>query len=357
MPLDYTALLQSHQNEQRETIRNTKETSNWLLDSSEIPHSTNVHGFIETKLSPLELEITNSSVPELLRNLQIFKWKSRTVLLAFLHRAILAQQLVNPVAEFYIEESLKRADDLDKYYETHGKPIGELHGLPVSIKEEFDLLGQRTTLSLINQHDSEVSKQTSPNLEPLIQQGANIFLKTNVPIGAFNIVTHNNLYGITSNPYNTNFTAGGSSGGEAALLALRGSPLGVGADLGGSIRQPSSFNGLFGIKPSSGRVPHNNSKIVVRGMESLKGTNGALANDIDALSIYLKSIIDSEPWLRDTNVVPLPWDEKKAKGKIGRTLKFAVLLDDGLIRPTPAVERALSYRMGYQRALRSISDS
>lgn len=339
MVKDYSSVAKEYIDKQWGIIKSTKETCGFIIPEYELPKTTNVIGFIETKLNEFELSITNSSSTELIEGLQTGRLKSIDVLLAFLHRSVIAQQLVNPITEFFIMESIKKAHELDDYFIKNGKPVGPLHGLPISIKDEFDLINQPTTTGLISQANSPRLDKSSPNIDILIKNGANIFVKTNVPTAVFDSVTRNNLFGKTLNPYNINFTSGGSSGGESALVALRGSPLGVGSDLGGSIRQPSTFNGLYGVKPSSGRVPHFSSKTVSRGAESLKPTNGCLANDLNALELYLKTVIDDKPWLKDTNVLPIPWNNDI---KIQKKFKFAVLFDDGLIKPTPAISRALN---------------
>lgn len=86
--------------------------------------------------------------------------------------------------------------------------------------------------------------------------GAILYCKTSVPHTLMSGETVNNIIGYTWNPKNRNLTSGGSSGGEGALIGLKGSPAGFGTDIGGSIRIPAAFNGLFGIRPSSGRLPY-----------------------------------------------------------------------------------------------------
>lgn len=93
-------------------------------------------------------------------------------------------------------------------------------------------------------------------VEILRKAGAIVYVKTNIPQTLMVGETVNNIFGRTVNPYNRNLSCGGSSGGEGALIGLRGSVIGVGTDIGGSIRMPSAFNHLYGIRPSHGRLPY-----------------------------------------------------------------------------------------------------
>jgi amidase len=111
----------------------------------------------------------------------------------------------------------------------------------------------------------------------------------------------NHVFGITTNPRNRLLSAGGSSGGEAALIAMRGSPLGVGTDIGGSIRIPAAFNNLYSLRPSFGRFPTYGARSGMPGQEAVNSVNGPLANSVGGLKVYSKNIVDSKPWLRGIN--------------------------------------------------------
>lgn len=100
-----------------------------------------------------------------------------------------------------------------------------------------------------------MSKENAVLVTLLLEQGAVLYVKTNVPQSLMLSETVNAVYGTTVNPFNRNLTCGGSSGGEGALIAMRGSPLGVGSDVGGSIRIPAAWQGLYGLRPSYNRIP------------------------------------------------------------------------------------------------------
>jgi amidase len=119
--------------------------------------------------------------------------------------------------------------------------------------------------------------------------------------------TYNNVWGCTTNPYNTDYTPGGSSGGEAALIALGGSPLGVGTDIGGSIRMPAGMCGLYGLKPSAGRFPVLGIRPALPGQEAVRATVGPMAPDLESLELWSQVILESAPWERDPMVLNMPW--------------------------------------------------
>lgn len=319
--------------------RNAQFPSEWLIPEDKLPKDDDVSQWIKSSklLTEKELQITESRATVILSNIHSQKWSSLEVVSAFAHRASIANQLVNPLTEVFFNEAFEQAKELDELLNTTGKVKGPLHGLPICFKDEFNIKGQHSTIGLVSFISHPPASQDSPVVKILRDQGAVFYLKTNTPIGAFNIVTYNNIFGKTVNPFNRRLASGGSSGGEAALVALKGSPLGIGSDLGGSIRQPSSFQNLFALKPSSLRFPHRNTTIIP-GLESLNGTNGPISTDVDSLKLYAKTIVDSQPWLYDSRVVPLEWKNIELTG---RKLKFGVLIDDGVIRPTAPVQRAL----------------
>lgn len=153
--------------------------------------------------------------------------------------------------------------------------------------------------------------------------------------------TLNNTWGRTLNPHHLDMTCGGSSGGEGALIAMRGSPLGVGTDFGGSIRIPAGLCRLYSLKPSFGRFPTMNTKSGMAGQESVNSINGPMGNDIDSLRIFAKTVIDSEPWRWDPKCIPIPWRTIDPSSLPTKGLVFGIILDDGCVRPTPPVLRAL----------------
>jgi amidase len=153
------------------------------------------------------------------------------------------------------DDALTRAAELDAHLVSGKPPLGPLHGVPISLKDTFKVRGYDASIGLA----ALCYKPATGNsvlVDCLLNAGAVLYCKTNVPQTLMALDSHNNIFGRVANPLNTAVTAGGSSGGEGALLAMRGSILGVGTDVGGSIRIPAMCEGTFGIKPSGERIPY-----------------------------------------------------------------------------------------------------
>lgn len=147
----------------------------------------------------------------------------------------------------------------------------------------------------------------------------------------------NNCFGRTVNPLNRKLTSGGSSGGESALIAFGGSPLGVGTDIGGSLRIPAACTGIFTLRPSFGRFTTLRCRSGLAGQEAVQSVNGPMGKTLEDIVLYSKAIVDAQPWLVDPKMLPIPWRQVEPKPK----LKIAVLWNDGICLPTPPVTRAL----------------
>lgn len=156
--------------------------------------------------------------------------------------------------------------------------------------------------------------------------------------------TSNNIWGATVNPYNTQLSAGGSSGGEGALLAFGGSPLGVGTDIGGSIRIPSAWCGLYGLRPSFGRFPALGIRSGIPGQEFVNAVNGPMAQSLESIRLYCSAVLSSEaaPWNMDPKCLPMPWKTSPLIQPPGRKLHFAFVgNNDGTVTCHPPIERGL----------------
>ncbi|KAL1720608.1 amidase signature domain-containing protein [Schizophyllum commune] len=310
----------------------------YLLDVTGVPASCGI-------LRPDELVITDAPADEILRNVHSGKWTARAVAEAFCKRAAVAQQLVNCLTEICFEDALKRADELDAIFKETGTPVGPLHGLPVSLKDCFKVKGLDTTVGYIawcNEPMEEESLLTSI----LRETGAVIYCKTNVPTAMMIAETYNNVWNRTLNPYNRRLSPGGSSGGEAALLAMKGSPLGVGTDIGGSIRIPGTCAGLYTLRPSLGRFPTLGARSGMAGQEAIHSVNGPMSRSLSALSTFASAVVSTQPWLRDPKSLPIPW----RPATLPAQLCFGLIADDGVVRPNPPVRRALAATAAALRA-------
>nr|GAT56599.1 predicted protein [Mycena chlorophos] len=310
------------------------------------PEVLNVTGFpFDSILSPRDIEITETAdVGVLLKKMSTGEWTATEVTSAYCKRALIAQQLVNCLTEILVDRAMARAKELDEHFKATGKTIGPLHGLPISLKDQLDLEGVELTMGYVG-WIGNISKKNSVCAQLLLDQGAIFYLRTNVPQALMFGEADNNIFGRTSNPYNRDLTCGGSSGGEGALIGLKGSPLGVGSDLGGSIRIPAAFQGLYGLRPSYNRVPYCGATNSMLGQEAVPSVLGPLSSSINGLGIFMKAIADAQPWHHDPVALRLPWNEAAYNladhGGENAQLCFAILWDDGVCAPMVPYARAL----------------
>ncbi|KAJ5737666.1 uncharacterized protein N7483_002791 [Penicillium malachiteum] len=309
------------------------------------PLSENKNDFIRTAairesgiLTARELKITEQyTVAELISALAIGSLTSVEVTLAYCKRAAVAQQLVSCLTETMFEEAQKRAQYLDDL-KAQGKPAGPLHGLPVSIKDNFQFKGREATTGLVS-FLGEVSTENTSLVDLLLELGAVLYVKTNVPQTMMTSDSHNNVFGRTLNPWNTQLGPGGSSGGESALIALRGSPIGLGTDIAGSVRIPARFCGTYGFKPSTSRIPNGGMRICTTlGLRFILSTTGPLSLDLDGIEILLKTIFSARPSLYDSTALDIPWRDVPRKP----VLRIGVMHETFLFPLHPPIRKALN---------------
>lgn len=183
----------------------------------------------------------------------------------------------------------------------------------------------------------------------LMACGAVFYCKTSVPPTLMSAETNNNIVGYCWNPKNRHLSAGGSSGGEGALIGIKGSPLGFGTDIGGSIRIPSGVNGLYGIRPSAGRLPYEGMANSMDGQNTILSVVGPLATSVESLQLVMKAVLSQKPWLHDPLVIELPWRDEQERQILdivsstssSSKLCFGVIRHDGVCTPHPPVLRAI----------------
>ncbi|EPQ27061.1 uncharacterized protein PFL1_05345 [Pseudozyma flocculosa PF-1] len=293
-------------------------------------------------LTPAEVAITEiDDVDVLLAKLAKREYTAAEVLEAYIKRACIAHRLVNPITEIHFDDARRWARELDDELQATGKTRGPLHGLPVSLKDQFRIKGSDATIAYV----SYVGRQADHDAvctALLKEAGAVPFVKTNLPQTIMFAETRNELFGTTLNPHNRLLHTGGSSGGEGALVAIKGSPLGVGTDVGGSVRIPAGMCGLFGLRPSSHRFPYEGAVNSMEGQETIPSVLGPLTRTLSGLTTFTKAILAGRPWLYDPLVPEMPWSQSRydaAKAKKG--LKIGLMSTDLHVHPFPPYERAL----------------
>lgn len=178
---------------------------------------------------------------------------SREVVESHLARIDDVNPRLNAIVRRFDDQALAAADRADELRRS-GTPLGPLHGVPCTVKENIDLAGTPTT-NAIPALAEAVSATDAPIVERIRRAGAIPIGRTNLPDMGLRIHTDSSLHGLTRNPWHRERTAGGSSGGEASALASGMSPLGLGNDIGGSLRNPAHCCGVASIKPTQGVVP------------------------------------------------------------------------------------------------------
>ncbi|KAH0504303.1 Fatty-acid amide hydrolase 1 [Microtus ochrogaster] len=215
---------------------------------------------------------------------------------------------------------------------------GLLYGIPVSLKECFSYKGQDSTLGL-SLNEGMPSEGDSVVVQVLKLQGAVPFVHTNVPQSMLSFDCSNPLFGQTLNPWKSSKSPGGSSGGEGALIGSGGSPLGLGTDIGGSIRFPSSFCGICGLKPTGNRLSKSGLKGCVYGQTAVQLSVGPMARDVESLALCLKALLCEDLFRLDPTVPPLPFREEVYRSS--RPLRVGYYETDNYTMPSPAMRRAV----------------
>ncbi|KAI9368106.1 amidase signature domain-containing protein [Aspergillus egyptiacus] len=295
-------------------------------------------------LSSKEIGITeNWDIRGLLGQIHTQRLTAKEVVQAFCKRAAIAHQITRCLTEPLFESALRRAEELDDHLRRTGNPIGPLHGLPISVKDSFNIRGVDSSVGIaaLALHPAEAD---APLVSLLTSLGAIIITKTNVPqtMGALDSANH--LFGRTLNPLNRQLTAGGSTGGEGALIALRGSMIGFGTDIGGSIRIPAMCNGLYGFKPSHGRVPYGgqtDGQPKAKGRISIQAVAGPIARSVADIDAVMTHLIPRAQWFGE-DCIPGAWPSPLSSLGQKRPITIGVLQSDGLVEPLPPITKVLN---------------
>jgi amidase len=239
---------------------------------------------------------------------------AREIVAAHLERIDEVNPGYNAVVDRVDDMALSAADAADAA-RRDGQPLGPLAGVPFTIKSNIDLAGSPTTFGLPIMKDA-VPTLDAPVVERMKGAGAIPLARTNMPDLGLRMQTDSSLYGLTKNPWNAEHTTAGSSGGEAVALATGMSPIGLGNDLGGSLRNPASCVGVTSIKPSFGRVPTAEQISVLPNtiMSQELAVTGPMARTVDDVKLGLEIL--SGPHPRDPLAMPIPLEAKAGRKKV-----------------------------------------
>ncbi len=272
---------------------------------------------------------------ELAQGIRTGQFSSREAVASCLERLDAMNSRVNAVTVVFAEQALAEADQADRK-RRRGEPLGSLHGIPVTIKENVDLKNSATTMGVTALQDM-IAESDSPQVANWKREGAIVIGRTNTPPFAMRWHTDNELRGPTWNPWDRTRTPGGSSGGAAAAVAVGIGPLAHASDYGGSIRFPAYCCGVSGLRPTLGRVPAFNGtgaeeRPLTVQLCSVQGPIARRARDL-RLGLAAMAAYDArDPWW-----VPAPMRGPEA----ARPIRVALTTNPAGLGVDPAVVEAV----------------
>ncbi|KAK5114038.1 hypothetical protein LTR85_010344 [Meristemomyces frigidus] len=289
-------------------------------------------------LSQQQLTITEATASEALGYIRSGKWKAADVVEAFCIRAAVAHQLVNCLVAFFPLEAIAEAKALDDEFARTRRTVGPLHGLPMAIKDMHGVKGRVVTMGAVAWINNPPCTYDSSPVTIMRDAGAIFFGMTTMPQTGMALETVSNLWGRTLNPYNAAFGSGGSSGGCASLVAMRGEPAApITTDIGGSIRAPGAFNGLYAMRPTAERTPRSGMLSAVKGNVSIKVSTGPCCHTMDDLKLFVRLLL-THPSLPYEPTCSMPyWTEPAPPVK----LRIGIMATDGVVDPHPPIQRAM----------------
>ncbi|EEY19601.1 acetamidase [Verticillium alfalfae VaMs.102] len=314
---DWAALAAAHSQKQREAIPKA-----WTLSDDTLKeitgHGTDRHGrLVELQtaqksglLSDHEIGISQATASELVQKIHAGELTSAEVTVTFCKMAAVAQQT-----------------------------------------DSLHVKGRHATVGYTEYLRRDPPNKNSALVDLLLDAGAVLYCKTNVPQTMMTADSENHIFGRTLCPHKTTLTAGGSSGGEGALVGFRGSPLGVGTDIAGSIRIPSLCCGTYGFKPSSNRVPFGGQShypFPIHGLDLIEPTAGPLANSVADLSLFMQTVTRRSPWKYDPTAHHLGW--RALPHNYAKRLTIGVLPEDPLYKLHPPVRHTIDKAVAVLKA-------
>jgi fatty acid amide hydrolase len=282
-------------------------------------------------------DIIQLGAAELARRIAAGEISSVAATRACVERIQAVDRRLNAVVVPLFDSALAAAAEANRR-QARGESLGPLHGLPVTIKENFHVEGTPSCIGLSRLKDECIATD-GVLVDRLRKAGAIVLGKTNLPQLMLWHECDNPVYGRTNNPWDLARTPGGSSGGEGAIIAARGSPLGLAGDLGGSIRVPAHFCGIAGLKPTAYRLPRDGARGNLRGLDSVIGQPGPMARRVEDLALALRVLIGNPLERPQIDVAPAPLLDP-AEVPIDR-LRIAFWTDDGFFPASPAIQRAV----------------
>jgi len=285
-------------------------------------------------ISESDIDILNKPIEELVQDVHKQITSPIEILVAYGKVAVAAHAQTNCLTEVMLPEA-------EIWANTQVNLKGPLAGIPVSLKDSITVGGFDASVGY-SCNTGKPAARDGTMVQLLKEAGAVPFVKTNLPITLLSFESTNDVWGRCTNPHNSKYSPGGSSGGEGALLAFGGSRIGIGSDVAGSVRAPAHFSGCYSLRCSTGRWPKMGMNTSMPGQEGIPSVFSPMARTLNDLTYFTRSFIQTKPWRLDHTVHPLEWrDSMENETRNKKRFRVGVLRDDGVVTPAPACARAL----------------
>ncbi|UNI23606.1 Amidase [Purpureocillium takamizusanense] len=284
--------------------------------------------------SVLDRQTVNRPIEELVNEVHKDPSKAADLLLTYGKIALKAHEKTNCVTEVLIKDAEKWIKEGSINFK------GSLAGIPVSLKDTIDVKGYDSSVGMTcNVHKPKA--EDGPMARLLKDIGAVPYVKTNIPVTLLSFESANDIWGRSTNPYNSKYSPGGSTGGEGALLAL-GGRIGIGSDVAGSVRCPAHFSGIYALKCSTGRWPKLGMTTSMPGQDGVPAVYSPMARTMNDLMYFTRAVLQQGTYNYDPSCHPIPWrTDVVTEYKEKKKMRVGVYRTDGVIDPSPACRRAL----------------
>ncbi|KAJ5606779.1 hypothetical protein N7537_003398 [Penicillium hordei] len=285
------------------------------------------------QIADQDRKIIDQPIEELVHDVQDSAVSPLDILHTYGKVAKRAQERTNCITELMLPEA-------ESWLESEINLKGPLAGIPVSLKDSIHVKGFDASVGYAALAGKPILED-GPMVKLLKDAGAVPYAKTALPITLLSFESDNGLWGQCRNPHIPAYSPGGSTGGEAALLA-QGGRIGIGSDVAGSVRVPAAWSGIYSLRCSTGRWPKGGVNTSMPGQEGVPSVFSPMARTLGDLTYFTRAIIRMEPWKYEHTVHPIAWRSEVESEAQNKPLRIGLMMSDGVVPPTPAIERAIA---------------